>query len=96
MPFEEFNVKEYIEDRCENDPEFKEAWDSSRMEFAILGQFTKLRKEKGVSQAALAEKSGYKQQVISCIEKHENSPTLRTLCALADILDVDIQLVPRH
>ena len=96
MPFEVFEVDKYIEERCNNDPEFKQSWNQSRMEYRILGELTKLRNEKKLSQSELAKKSGHKQQVISRIEKRENSPTLRTLCALADVLDFDIQLVPRH
>ena len=96
MPFVEFNVDDYIEKRREADPDFKGAWDSSRMEYKILGELIKLRKEKKLSQADIAAKSGYKQQAISRIEKKEHSPTLRTICAYADVLDVDIRLVPRH
>ena len=96
MPFEKVDYKKYIEDSRNYDPEFKEAWDSSRMEYAILGELNKLRKQKGITQGFIAEKTGIKQQVISRIEKRESSPTLKTLCALADTLDVDIRLVPRH
>jgi len=96
MPFKTIDVDKLIQEKLDADPELKEMWDSSRTEYRILGELIKLRKEKGISQAELAQKSGHKQQVISRIEKKENSPTLKTLCALADILDVDIQLVPRH
>ena len=96
MPFTDFNITEHIENRRKSDSEFREAWDSSRMEYKILGDIIKLRKEKGITQVDIANKSGIKQQAISRIEKHENSPTLKTLCALADVLDFDIQLVPRH
>ena len=96
MPFNKINVSQHVEALRESDSEFKQAWDDSRMEYRILGELIKLRKAKGVSQGELAKMSGHKQQAISRIEKRENSPTLKTLCALADVLDVDIQLVPRH
>jgi ribosome-binding protein aMBF1 (putative translation factor) len=96
MPFKTIDVNKLIQEKLDADPELKEMWDSSRTEYRILGELIKLRKEKGISQIELAQKSGHKQQVISRIEKKENSPTLKTLCALADVLDVDIQLVPRH
>ena len=96
MPFVEFDVKKYIEERREADPDFKDAWDSSRMEYNLLGELIKLRKEKKLSQEDIATKSGYKQQAISRIEKKEHSPTLRTICAYADALDVDIKLIPRQ
>ena len=65
------------------------------MEYDILGELIKLRKEKGLTQKELAEMTGNKQQVISRIEKHESSPTLKTLCSLAKVLDVDIKFVRR-
>ena len=95
MPFEKIDVGQIIQEKRSTDPEFKELWDGSRTEYRILGELVKLRKEKGLTQVELAQKSGYKQQVISRIEKKENSPTLKTLCSLADVLDVDIVLVPK-
>ncbi|MDR1755149.1 MAG: helix-turn-helix domain-containing protein [Eubacterium sp.] len=96
MPFSEMNVKKEIERRKNADSEFKKSWDDSRMEYDLLGQFMKLRKEQGFSQADIAEFLGSTQQVISRIEKHEQSPTLKTLCNWANVLNVDIQLVPRQ
>ena len=96
MPFEKINVAQVIESKKSADPEFNDLWESSRMEYQLLGELVKLRKEKGISQVELAKITGYKQQVISRIEKRENSPTLKTLCSLADVLDVEIRFVPRE
>jgi len=96
MPFERFDIDEYIEERRKSDPDFKEAWDSSRTEYRIIGELTRIRKEKGLSQLDLAERTGHKQQVISRVEQRESSPTLKTFCALADELDVEILIIPRH
>lgn len=95
MPFYEIDIDTEIEKRCNADSEFKEAWDDSRMEYRLLGELIKLRKEKGLTQTAIAEVIGSNQRVISRIEKHEQSPTLKTLCSLANALDVDIQIVRR-
>ena len=96
MPFKKIDVDELINSKRSADPEFKELWDSSRTEYRLLGELIKLRKEKGVTQIELAEKTGNKQQVISRIENRENSPTLKTLCGILDALDYDIQFVPRE
>ena len=96
MPFKEIDVDNMINDMLNADSELKEMWDNSRTEYRLLGELIKLRRAKGLSQAELAQRTGYKQQVISRIEKKENSPTLKTLCNLADVLDVDIMLVPRE
>jgi len=94
MPFREIDVEAEINKRVETDPAFREAWENSRMEYKILGELVKLRKEKGLSQTELAFKTGNKQQVISRIEKNEESPTLKTLCSIAIALGVDIKIVP--
>lgn len=70
MTFVEVNIKEEIEKRRDTDPEFKKAWDDSRMEYRILGELIKLRKEKGLTQKELAKITGDTQQRISQIEKH--------------------------
>ena len=95
MPFVQVDIDDEIEKRRNADPKFKKAWDDSRMEYEILGELTRLRNEKGLTQKELAEKTNKKQQVISQIEKHEKSPTLKTLCNLANALNVDIKIVPR-
>ncbi|MCL2427122.1 MAG: helix-turn-helix transcriptional regulator [Oscillospiraceae bacterium] len=96
MPFKSIDVDKLIQEKLDADQELKELWDSSRTEYRLLGELITLRKARGMSQVELAQKSGHKQQVISRIENRESSPTLKTLCALADVLDVDIQIVPRH
>ena len=96
MPFEKLDVKTFIAETLDADVELRELWDNSRMEYAVLGELVKIRKAKGLSQAELAQRTGNKQQVISRIEKKENSPTLKTICAIINSLDYDIQLVPRQ
>ncbi len=96
MPFEKINVAQTIADTLASDPELKQMWDESRTEYRVLGELVKLRKEKGISQVSLAEMTGNKQQVISRIENRENSPTLKTVCGILDVLGYDIQFVPRE
>ena len=96
MPFEKVNVIQVISDKLAVDSELKQIWDESRTEYNVLGNLIKLRKEKGLSQVELAGLSGNKQQVISRIENRENSPTLKTLCSLLDVLGYDIQFVPKE
>jgi ribosome-binding protein aMBF1 (putative translation factor) len=97
MPFTtEPDIKEVIRQKLESDPEFKKAWEESRTEYRILGELISIRKQKGLSQTELAALTGNKQQVISRIETKENSPTLKTLCGILNVLDYDILLVPKH
>jgi ribosome-binding protein aMBF1 (putative translation factor) len=96
MPFEKMDVAKTIDDILTADTELKRMWDESRTEYRVLGELVKLRKQRGISQTELAEKTGNKRQVISRIENRENSPTLKTLCGILDALEYDIQFVPRE
>lgn len=96
MPFKPIDVSNIIEKEKNKDSNFAKAWDESRSEYKLMSEIIRLRKEKGLSQAELARRTGYKQQVISRIEKKENSPTLKTLCGILDALDYDIELVKKN
>ncbi|MCC5611720.1 helix-turn-helix transcriptional regulator [Nostoc sp. CHAB 5834] len=48
----------------------------------------RIRKEKGLTQEALAEKSGLSQQYISGLENGQRNPTIVTLYELAVALEV--------
>lgn len=55
----------------------------------LVGDNTaRIRKEKGLTQEALAEKSGLSQQYISGLENGQRNPTIVTLFELASALDV--------
>jgi len=47
-----------------------------------------LRKERGLSQEALASKSGYHAKYISLLERGKYSPSLTTIIEIADALGV--------
>lgn len=46
MPFIEMNVAEKIERMREEDPEFRKAWDESRIEYRLIGEMIAHTKEK--------------------------------------------------
>ena len=55
----------------------------------LVGDNTaRIRKEKGLTQEALAEKSGLSQQYISGLENGRRNPTIVTLFELASALGV--------
>lgn len=95
MPFKEINVKAAIEEHREKDAEFKAAWDSSQMEYALIGQLIAIRKEKELSQGDLAVKLDKSQQTISRIENRSVNPSLKMICSIADSLGYELKLVPK-
>ena len=53
------------------------------------------RKQKNMTQGELAELVGSRQQVISRIEKKENSPSLRSFCNILSALGYELRIVKR-
>ncbi len=96
MPFKQIDVNKEIIEKRKNDPEFNDLWQESRAEYKLLAELVKIRKESHLSQTELAQKSGNKQQVISRIENKENSPTLKTLCSILDVLGYEIKFEPKQ
>lgn len=51
-------------------------------------RISSLRKQKGITQQALAESVGLKKQAINMIESGQRACSIEILCALADYFDV--------
>ncbi len=95
MPFKEINVNDIIEKQKKDDPEFEKAWTESRMEYDIIGQIIKLRKQQELSQKELAEKIQKSQQAVSRVENKEVSPSLKLICSIVDSLGYELKIVPK-
>lgn len=54
----------------------------------LVNEFTRLRKEQGLSHDALAEKVGVSRPAISFIESHKRVPTILTCAKIAKALGV--------
>ena len=96
MPFTKVTINKVIEEKRKQDPDFKKVWDDSREEYRLIGEMISLRKAKKVTQSELAQMTGSKQQVISRIEKKENSPSLRSYCNMLSALGYELQIVKRN
>lgn len=96
MPFVEVNIKETIAKEKQANSRFAKAWDESRSEYQLISEMVRLRKENKLTQGALAEMTGNKQQVISRIEKRESSPTLKTFCNLLNFMGYELKIVKRN
>lgn len=56
----------------------------------LVGQnFQRIRKEKGLTQEQIAEKTGFSQQYLSDLERGRRNPTIITLYELAQALGVN-------
>ena len=92
MPFVKDDIEQIIREKCNSDLEFKKAWDESREEYRLIGEMIALRKQQCLTQVEVAERIGSRQQVISRIEKKENSPTLKTFCNILDVLGYKLRI----
>lgn len=79
----------------------KETRDSRPRSESALGhelgrRIRELRRERGWSQRRLGEEAGVIQQNLSLYERGLANPRLETLARLADALDAEVRIVPRH
>lgn len=95
MPFTEINIDKIIQEKCEKDQDFKEAFQEASIELDLVTQIIKTRKAKGLTQKDVADKSGLTQQMVSRIEKREFPPNYKNLVKIADALDSKLQLVSK-
>ncbi|MCD6321759.1 MAG: helix-turn-helix transcriptional regulator [Clostridiales bacterium] len=92
MPFKEFDVKKFIEEESRN-PEFKKHYDAISMEYEFIWKIVKARKEKGLTQKALADQIGVSQQEISRFERLRHVPRLSSLMKIIDAIGLELKLV---
>lgn len=93
MPFVEVNIQNEIENRKKESKQFEKAWEENREEYRLIGEMIALRKEGKLTQSQLALLTGNKQQVISRIERKENSPSLKTFCNILRALGYELKIV---
>lgn len=65
------------------DPAYREEYDALEVEFALSTALIRARAEAGLTQEALAERMGTKQEVIARWEGGKVMPSTRTLARLA-------------
>lgn len=95
MNFSEINIQDEINKRKNESEDFSKAWEDSREEYRLIGEMVALRKQEKSTQTKLAELLGTSQQVISRIEKKENSPSLRMFCNMLNMLGYELKIEKR-
>lgn len=83
------NFKDYLNEQMKN-PEFKKEYDALEPEYAIMQAMIDARKERGLTQKELAERTGIAQGDISKLENGSANPSLRTLRRLAEGMGMKI------
>ncbi len=73
-------------------PSFKAEWDALQPELAIAQAMIDARKESGLTQKQLSERTGIAQADISKLERGNANPSLRTLQRLAAGMGMNVRI----
>ena len=73
-------------------PSFKAEWDNLQPELTIAQAMIDARKESGLTQKQLSERTGIAQADISKLERGNANPSLRTLQRLAAGMGMNIRI----
>lgn len=73
-------------------PSFKAEWDALQPELTIAQAMIDARKESGLTQKQLSERTGIAQADISKLERGNANPSLRTLQRLAAGMGMNIRI----
>jgi DNA-binding phage protein len=92
-------AERYLAERLE-DPEYRAAYESVRNRIAridaMIRAFDARREELALSKAELARRAGIQPEAVRRLFSAERqNPTLTTMLALADALELDVVPVPR-
>lgn len=68
---------------------------ASDLRVALISEMIKARKEQGLTQRQLEERSGIAQPVIARMEKGTTSPSLDTVIKYIDSLGMTLQIGPK-
>lgn len=79
----EYDFNRYVQEQLQN-PDFKEEYDKLEPEFALMQALIDARKNSGMTQKELSEKTGITQGDISKIEHGKINVSLATLKRLAE------------
>lgn len=85
------DFNEYLKESLKN-PKIKAEYDKLQPEFALINAMINARKQRGLTQVALAEKIGTKQSVISRLEIGRANPSVAFLKKLAQALQTRLEI----
>ena len=91
MYTKKLNLNEILDEELK-DPEFAAYYLKYQLEYELVAEIMKHRKEMDITQQTLAQQSGVRQQVISRMERHQSFPNLVTLSKIAKALGLRLTL----
>lgn len=85
------DMQKYLDEQLEN-PEFKKEYDTLEPEFALIRAILDARREKGITQKELSERTGIAQGDISKLENGSANPSVKTLKRIAAALGKKVKI----
>jgi transcriptional regulator with XRE-family HTH domain len=89
------NLQEYIAKREAQEPAFRAAREALRPQYEFRRALIAARLAAGLTQAELAQMLGTTQSAIARLESGTITPTVDTLCRLADVLGMQFEIAPQ-
>jgi predicted transcriptional regulator len=83
--------KEFLSEQLKK-PEIRTEWDAMEPEFAIIQAIIDARKNAGLTQKQLSERTGINQSEISRLENGEANPSLKTLKRIATAMNTTLKI----
>ena len=85
------DFRNYLNEQLQR-PSFKAEWDTLQPELTIAQAMIDARKESGLTQKQLSERTGIAQADISKLERGNANPSLRTLQRLAAGMGMNVRI----
>ena len=85
------DFRNYLNEQLQR-PAFKAEWDTLQPELTIAQAMIDARKESGLTQKQLSERTGIAQADISKLERGNANPSLRTLQRLAAGMGMNVRI----
>ena len=85
------DFRNYLNEHLQR-PSFKAEWDALQPELTIAQAMIDARKESGLTQKQLSERTGIAQADISKLERGNANPSLRTLQRLAAGMGMNVKI----
>ena len=79
-------------DRILDDPATRAVYEARKPLYEFAVQLAELRRQRGLSQAALAKRAGMKQSEVARIEAADGSPTFATMARLLAAAGADLDI----
>lgn len=90
------DVKQYIQNRSERDPEFAKNYEVGYTDFKIGVILRQAREAAGLTQDEVAQKLQTKKSAISRIENHADDVRLSTIRRYAEAVGASLQIKLAH